>query len=56
MISSASPSYRPFLELVGAVLRLAEVSLPGVPQVAIDGDVDPGIGPRPWNIPCEDLH
>lgn len=50
------PSYRPSLKLVGAVLRLAEVPLPGVPQVSVDGNVDLGVRSRPGNISCEDLH
>lgn len=50
------PSYRPSLKLVGAVLRLAEVPLPGVAQVSVDGDVDLGVRSCPGNISCEDLH
>lgn len=49
-------AYRSFLELVGTVLRLAKVSLPSVPQISIDGDVDLGICPCPRNVPREDLH
>lgn len=49
-------SYRSSLELVGAILRLAEVPLPSVSQVPVDGDVDLGICSCPGNISCEDLH
>lgn len=55
-VSSACPSYRSSLELVGAVFRLAKVPFSGVPQVSIDGDVDLGVRPRPRNVSCEDLH